>query len=131
MGAPTGSHFGSDLGSHVGVANGTPTYGTYGTDGESGCERANPYVSDRAHEQKPRSLAYATPCRYCGSEVYVAICRDGRWRSFEKDLCDPAPHNVWAWRKRHGMEEQDLVRGYHLHFCAEYGHVKHTVGAIR
>jgi hypothetical protein len=126
-----GSHVGAGWDSQTGLPPGTPTYGTYGTDGESGYERANPSVPNAHASSTPKSLAYLTPCRYCDTEIYVAMCRDGRWRTFEIDLCGPAEHNVWAWRKRHGMEEQDIVRGYRLHFCAEYGRVQHAVGAIQ
>lgn len=104
----------------MGVPSGSPTYGTYGTDGESGCERANPSDPNARANTSPRSLAYVTGCRYCDGQIYVAICRDGKWRSFEMRLVPPAPANVWAWRKRYGMEEQDLVHGHFLHYCADY-----------
>lgn len=114
------SHMGSQVGSHMGVANGTPTYGTYGTDGESGCEGANPSVPNARASTSPSSLAYATNCRYCGGSIFVAICSDGRWRSFETRTVPAAPTCVWAWRKRQGMQEQEHVPGKPLHFCTEY-----------
>jgi hypothetical protein len=65
-------------------------------------------------------LAKREPCRYCRTGIVLALCRDGRWRTFDEQLCDPAPAGVWAWRKRWGMEETELVPGRRLHFCAEY-----------
>jgi hypothetical protein len=65
-------------------------------------------------------LAKRTPCRYCGTTVVLAICRDGRWRTFETATVPAAAVNVWAWRKHLGMEETDLVDGHRLHFCVEY-----------
>lgn len=64
-------------------------------------------------------LAYEAPCRYCSGPIYMAICRDGRWRSFELAEHPAAVAGVWAWRKRQGMEEQDRVPGHVLHYCAE------------
>jgi hypothetical protein len=114
-----------------GLPERTPTYGTYGTDGESGYERADLSEPNAHASTSPRSLAYLTPCRYCGTEVYVAICRDGRWRTFDTRRVPAAERCVWAWRKRLGMEEQDLVPGHLLHYCAERGLVQFAVGAIR
>lgn len=113
------SQSGSGSASQTGVAPGTPTYGTDGTDGESGCEGGNLSGVD-AHDTRPPTLAYHAPCRYCGRPVYVALCRDGRWRTFETATVPTAPAGVWAWRKTWGMEEQELVPGHVLHFCAEY-----------
>jgi hypothetical protein len=77
-------------------------------------------MSGNAREHEPiRSLVYAAPCRYCDRDVYVAICRDGKWRTFERDL-KPASATTWAWRKREGMEETNRVPGHYLHYCAEY-----------
>lgn len=88
-------------------------------------------AESNAHEgAKIRSLALALHCRYCNNPVYVAICRDGRWRSFERELMPVSPHGVWAWRKRIGMEETDIARGYRLHFCAEYDHVRYGLSAV-
>jgi len=66
------------------------------------------------------TLAYATTCRYCGAGVFVAVCSDGKWRSFGTDTVPAAPALVWAWRKHQGMQEQELVPGKLLHFCAGY-----------
>jgi hypothetical protein len=80
-------------------------------------------MSGDAHARKPiRSLAKAVNCRYCDRPVYVAICRDGKWRTFEREL-RPASPITWAWRKTYGMEETDKVPGYSLHYCAEYNRV--------
>lgn len=77
-------------------------------------------MSGDAREHKPiRSLVHAVECRYCDNPIYVAICRDGKWRSFERDL-RPASAITWAWRKTWGMEETDRVPGYSLHWCPEY-----------
>lgn len=65
-------------------------------------------------------LAYVKECDGCARTIFMAICRDGRWRPFETELVEKAPREVWAWRKREGMEEQDLVAGHLLHFCAAY-----------
>jgi hypothetical protein len=82
-------------------------------------------AESNAREDKPiRSLAEAVNCRYCDGPIYLAVCRDGRWRTFERDLMPPAPANVWAWRKRYGMEETDRASGYRLHYCAEYRRVR-------
>lgn len=70
---------------------------------------------------RPSYLAKAEPCRYCGRRIVLALCRDGRWRTFDPTRVPPAPSGVWAWRKTWGMEEQDQFPGYRLHFCAEYG----------
>lgn len=65
-------------------------------------------------------LAYLKDCTGCGTEVFMAICRDGRWRPFETEL-QPVPLPfAWAWRKRVGMEETDRVRGHVIHYCADY-----------
>lgn len=77
-----------------------------------------------AHEIEPiRSLAYQALCRYCHQPVYVAICSDGKWRTFELATFPAAPEHVWAWRKHEGMQEQELIPGKHLHFCAEYSRI--------
>lgn len=68
----------------------------------------------------PRKLAYETPCRYCKAPIYVAICSDGKWRSFEKRTVPAAPEHVWEWRKHQGMQETEKVPGHPLHFCAKY-----------
>lgn len=74
-----------------------------------------------AREKNPiRYLAKKEPCRYCTAEIVVALCRDGRWRTFDSNLTQAAPANVWAWRRHLGMEETDRAPGYRLHFCAEY-----------
>jgi hypothetical protein len=65
-------------------------------------------------------IAYLKPCDGCGQEIFMALSRDGRWRPFETTRVNPAPHGVWAWRKRHGMEEQDQFPGYRMHYCADF-----------
>ena len=65
-------------------------------------------------------LAYLKPCDGCGSEIFMAVCRDGRWRPFERDEVPTAPEHVWAWRKREGMEETDLAPGHLVHYCADF-----------
>jgi hypothetical protein len=65
-------------------------------------------------------LAYIKTCDGCGQNIYMAISRDGRWRPFEMRRVPAAPHGVWSWRKRYGMEEQDQFPGYVIHFCADY-----------
>jgi hypothetical protein len=65
-------------------------------------------------------LAYAKECTGCGAEIFMAICRDGRWRPFETELQPvPSPH-AWAWRKNYGMEETEIVRGRLIHYCADF-----------
>lgn len=97
---------------------------------ESGYEREN-LMSVDAHARKPiRSLAHSVNCRYCESPIYVAICFDGKWRSFDPQDMPAAPAGVWAWRRRQGMQEQDLVPGKRLHYCAEYSHFLATNGAL-
>ena len=65
-------------------------------------------------------LAYKKNCAGCGEELFMAICRDGRWRAFETDRQPlPLPF-AWAWRKRVGMEETDRVAGHLLHPCPEF-----------
>ena len=91
-----------------------------GLDGESGYERDHLSVSDAHARKTPKSLAYATPCRYCDELIYLALCRDGRWRTFDTRTIPAAPTGVWAWRKHHGMEEQELVTGKRLHYCSHY-----------
>lgn len=65
-------------------------------------------------------LAYEKDCEGCGDAIYMVICRDGRWRPFEKRRVLPAEHGVWAWRKKHGMEEQQLTPGHLVHICPAY-----------
>jgi len=108
--------------SHQGVAPGRPYERTNGTDGESGCEGGNLSGVNAHASRTPSSLVYAANCRYCAKPIYVAICRDGRWRTFEPDLQSVPLPFAWAWRKRVGMEETDTVRGHLLHFCAEHSH---------
>lgn len=91
-----------------------------GTDGESGCERDTSYVPNADASRRPNLLAYPTNCRYCGELIYLAICRDGKWRTFETRTVPAAPFGVWAWRKTWGMEEQDRIAGKTLHYCAQY-----------
>jgi hypothetical protein len=50
-------------------------------------------------------LAKRESCRYCRALIVFAVCRDGRWRTFDPQQVPAAATNVWAWR---------------LHFCAEY-----------
>lgn len=103
---------------------------------ESGYQRGNLTEAD-AHARKPHihqdqpalgALAYPTDCRYCGDRIYVAYCSDGRWRSFDLVTFPAAPTCVWAWRRHHGMQEQELVPGKRLHFCPEYD--RPDLGAI-
>jgi len=79
--------------------------------------------SNAREHGRPSYLAKKEPCRYCSAPIVLAICRDGRWRTFNPDPQPPAPAGVWAWRKRWGMEEQEIVPGHRLHFCAEYARV--------
>lgn len=65
-------------------------------------------------------LAYAKPCDGCGSSIYLAICRDGRWRPFELAEQPKGTPGTWAWRKRQGMEETEHVAGHGIHYCAEF-----------
>jgi hypothetical protein len=69
---------------------------------------------------RPSYLAQRRDCRYCRRVIILAFCRDGRWRTFDPDLVPAMPAGTWAWRKRYGMEETELVDGHRLHFCAEY-----------
>jgi hypothetical protein len=69
---------------------------------------------------RPSYLAQRRDCRYCHRPLILALCRDGRWRTFDPETVPAAPANVWAWRKTWGMEETELVPGHRLHFCAEY-----------
>lgn len=75
-------------------------------------------------------LAYLKPCAGCGTEIFMAICRDGRWRPFDTRQFPAADNSVWAWRKRHGMEEQELVPGHHIHLCPAYHHRIDLAGAL-
>lgn len=75
-------------------------------------------------------LARAVGCRYCSRPIYVALCRDGRWRSFDRARVLAAPAGVWAWRKHEGMEETDVVPGHRLHFCAEHGALGATFAGL-
>lgn len=67
-------------------------------------------------------LARQVDCRYCHQPIFLAVCRDGRWRTF--DLIDTPAHTsgVWAWRRHLGMEEQELVPGKRQHHCIERAH---------
>lgn len=65
-------------------------------------------------------LAYLKECLGCREIIFMAICRDGRWRPFETPLVSRADREVWTWRKKEGMEEQDITAGYHIHYCADY-----------
>lgn len=80
-------------------------------------------MSVDAHARNPiRSLAHSVNCRYCEKPIYVAICSDGKWRSFETGTFPAAPTCIWAWRKHTGMQEQEHVPGKRLHYCTEYSH---------
>lgn len=68
----------------------------------------------------PTNLAYEGQCHSCSGPVYVAICFDGRWRTFDMDDYPVAEVGVWAWRRRVGMQEQSIVPGKVLHRCAAY-----------
>ncbi len=65
-------------------------------------------------------LAYLKICDGCGAEIFMAICRDGRWRPFETRRQLVSLSFAWAWRKRHGMEETDRVPGHLIHPCPAY-----------
>lgn len=65
-------------------------------------------------------LAYRKTCGGCGSEIFMAICRDGRWRPFETSEQPKGTPGTWAWRKRQGMEETDLATGHGIHYCADF-----------
>lgn len=65
-------------------------------------------------------VAYTKTCGGCGSEIFIAVCRDGRWRPFETKRQAVPVSFAWAWRKRHGMEETDHVCGHLIHYCADY-----------
>src|SRR4051812_13941410 len=45
-------------------------------------------------------LAKREPCRYCRAGIVLAVCRDGRWRTFDPQQVPAAAANVWAWRRR-------------------------------
>jgi hypothetical protein len=64
-------------------------------------------------------LAYAKDC-VCGSPIFMAICRDGRWRPFETREQAAGTPGTWAWRKTYGMEETELARGRSIHYCAVF-----------
>lgn len=66
------------------------------------------------------NLARAIDCRDCDRPIYIAICRDGRWRPFERKLHPAGTPGTWAWRKHQGMEETELVPGYGLHYCPSF-----------
>lgn len=66
------------------------------------------------------TLAYRKPCTGCGADIFMAVCRDGRWRPFEPKLQEVPLPFAWAWRKGHGMEETDVVRGHFIHCCADF-----------
>jgi hypothetical protein len=65
-------------------------------------------------------LAYRKICDGCDSEIFMAVCRDGRWRPFEPKRQTVPLSFAWAWRKRIGMEETDRVCGHLIHYCADY-----------
>lgn len=75
---------------------------------------------DARAQRRPDYLAKQDPCRYCGRPIVLAICRDGRWRTFDPDLVPAMPAGIWAWRKRYGMEETDRTSGYVIHKCADF-----------
>lgn len=62
-------------------------------------------------------LAYATACKVCSYKIFVARCRDGFWRPFDTNELPAGLPGTWAWRKRQGMEETDLVPGHAIHHC--------------
>ena len=64
-------------------------------------------------------LVREVDCRYCRRPVYLALCRNGRRRTFEKRQRPAAPSGVWAWRRGWGIEETDRAPGYVPHYCAE------------
>lgn len=75
-------------------------------------------------------LARKAPCRYCKTEVFVARCDDGHWRSFDLADQEPTVEGIWVWHRRRGMQEfarygrplhpgEKLVPGKRLHYCAE------------
>lgn len=63
------------------------------------------------------TLVSAVDCKHCTGPIYVALCRDGRYRGFERTLLPAGTPGAWAWRKHLGMEETDLAPGYGLHYC--------------
>ncbi len=65
-------------------------------------------------------IAYLKECNGCHSEIFMAICRDGRWRPFETRQLPPGTCGAWAWRKRQGMEETDRAPGHSIHYCADF-----------
>lgn len=65
-------------------------------------------------------LAYRKECAGCGDAIFMAICRDGRWRPFEIERQPTPLPFAWAWRKGYGMEETDRVCGHLVHPCADY-----------
>jgi hypothetical protein len=66
------------------------------------------------------TLAREVDCQDCHQPIYVALCRDGSWRPFERTLLPAGTPGAWAWRKHQGMEETDLAPGNPLHYCPEY-----------
>lgn len=91
-------------------------------------------LADEDREPSPRGtgeLAYRAPCRFCKTEVFVAWCDDGHWRSFDAEDFPPTVEGIWVWHRRHGMREfarfgrplhpgEGMVPGKRLHFCAEF-----------
>jgi hypothetical protein len=65
-------------------------------------------------------LAYLKACDGCGQQIFMAICRDGKWRAFEVERQKVPLPFAWAWRKRVGMEETDTVCGHLRHPCPAY-----------
>ena len=86
-------------------------------------ERDKAELSNAGARVPGTQLAYLKSCDGCGAEIFMAICRDGRWRPFETERqIVPVPF-AWAWRKHYGMEETDAVCGHLIHYCADY-HLK-------
>jgi hypothetical protein len=66
------------------------------------------------------ALAYRKTCDGCAAPIFMATCRDGRWRPFESERQRTPVPFAWAWRKGYGMEETDVVPGHLIHYCADF-----------
>lgn len=73
--------------SQIGVASGTPTYGTYGTNGESGCERGNLMSGNARASKDPISTGHCESCK-CSPTLDRLLRRLDR---------SGGPDSCWTW----------------------------------
>lgn len=82
-------------------------------------------VRSLEYRYRSRRHVYVKPCEYCGAPIFLAYCRDGLWRAFERPRVAVETWPRWYWSPQRGMVLGDR-KGHveHVPFCPT--HPDHT-----